>query len=447
MGWFGSAILTANVVTNLINNARTKKDIQRIYQETYDANFKSRAVLALPHLDKTQLLLTSNDSTENDIYDYQASSNTPALDYIWGESGLPENVIISGGNQSERVTATMPFVRKSQQANIPVIALHSGNRELENMIVDNSIAYEFIARGQKYYDAFRALPVDDVAYLLYESMPDDSASPSAEALLRSLLEMLLRVEGKVTFQNLAAYPLVRLMDELNALKSSEAVTNEEFDNISRDYMAGSTEIDSVRTFLNKLNRQADNVFGRATPNTSNIKKMLKINGVIAIDVGTGNNDYIMSLILNHLMFIQSLGQKFVILIDGIPLSKFNKVSDLLRDRVYAISHSDFVSSLYSRGNSGENLFAEMTGPVNTIVLFSHKSGTSSQKWSEHLGKYHKIRIRTNISQTSSFLMGSNTRGISVDESDEPRVRAETISMLPNSLACINGKQGILFAEI
>jgi hypothetical protein len=53
----------------------------------------------------------------------------------------------------------------------------------------------------------------------------------------------------------------------------------------------------------------------------------------------------------------------------------------------------------------------------------------------------------NISQTSQFIMSSNTRGITVDETDEPRVRAETISMMPDSLACIHNNNGTLFAEI
>jgi len=53
----------------------------------------------------------------------------------------------------------------------------------------------------------------------------------------------------------------------------------------------------------------------------------------------------------------------------------------------------------------------------------------------------------NISQTSSFVMSGNTRGISVEEADEPRIRAETISMLSESLACIHNNSGTLFAEI
>ena len=440
-------LMTANVVSTWLTNARTKKDIKRIYKEATEANYVNRGVLAMPHLNKKQLLLTSSDSADNDIYEYQTKSPTPAMDYIWGQSDKPESIIISGGKADERVRAMTPFINKSQNEGTPVIAIHSGNRDLETLIKSNSVACELISSGNLYYDAFRALPVDDIAFLLYETMPDDDVKASAEALIRSILEVLLRTNGKVTFQNIAAFPSAKLMDELNKLKTSGEITADEYISISRDYMAGSPEIDAVRSFLNKLNRQAENVFGKATPNTCNIKKILNNKGIISFDVGISNNDLILTFIINQLMHLQSAGRDFSILIDGIVISRYSMICDLLRGRTYAISHNDFISSLHGGERSAEDLFAEIAGSVNTVVLLNHKSGTSCQKWSEHLGKYHKIRIKMNISQTSSFIMSGNTRGISVDEADEPRVRAETISTLPDSLACIHNNRGTLFAEI
>jgi len=440
-------LMTANVVSTWLTNARTKKDIKRIYKEATEANYVNRGVLVMPHLNKKQLLLTSGDSTDNDIYDYQTKSPTPAMDYIWGQSDKPESIIISGGKADKRVRAMTPFINKSQNQGIPVIAIHCGNRDLETLIKGNSVVCELISSGNLYFDAFRALPVDDIAFLLYETIPDDDVKPCAEALMRSILEVLLRTDGKVTFQNIAAFPSAKLMDELNKLKASGEITSDEFNSISRDYMAGSSEIDAVRSFLNKLNRQVENVFGKPTPNICNIKKILNAKGIIAFDTGIGNNDLILTLLINQLMHLQSAGRDFTILIDGIAISRYSIICDFLCGRTYAISHNDFVSSLHGGEKSAEDLFAEITGDVNALVLFNHKSGTSCQKWSEHLGKYHKIRIKMNISQTNSFIAGGSTRGISVDEADEPRIRAETISTLPESLACIHNNSGTLFAEI
>lgn len=446
-GTMSSSMWTGNMIYTALQKARTKKEVRTIYKQAAEANFQNRSVAVLPNTNKQQLLLISGDSSDNDVLDYQTKSLTPALDYIWGESDEPTGVVVSGGQNEERVRALMPFVHKSQQNNIPVIAIHIGNPELESMINEHSRCCEFVSKDSFYYDVFRGMPVEDMAYLLYETMPDDSASPSAEALIHALLEVVLRTKGTVTFQNLAAFPLPDLKDILDTMQKDGEITAEEYREINRYYMSGSSEIDAVRIFLNRLNRQAEGIYGKITSNTCNIKRMLNYKGVVSLDIGSANNDLIFSLVINHLMLLQSQGRDFSILLDNIPISRFLKVSDLLRGRIYAISHNDFVSSLFGGEKRGEDLFAEITGNVSTLVLFRHTSGSSCQKWSEHLGKYHKIKIRYNISQNSAFMNSSNSRGISVDETDEPRVRAETINKLPGTLACIHGSVGTLLAEI
>lgn len=446
-GIMGVSMWTGNAIHTALQNARTKKEIQQIYTNAANANFQNRSVAVLPSINKQQLLLISGDPSDNDIIDMTSQSATPAIDYIWGDSQNPEGAVVSGGQNDARIRALMPFVTKSQMEDIPLIALHNGNRDLEAMITQNSHDHEFISRNQYYYDVFRGMPVDDMAYLLYETMPDDDASPRAEALLRALLEVDLRKNGMVTFQNLAAFPLANLKDILDAMLNNVEVTVDEHHTIDRDYMAGSSELDAVRIFLNKLNRQAEAIYGKSTTKTCNIKKMLNFKGVIAIDVGGVNNDLFFSLVINHLMLLQSQGRNFSILLDDIPISRFPKVSDLLRGRTYAISHNDFVASLFCGERQGDDLFSEITGNVSTLVLLRHTSGTTCQKWSEHLGKYHKIRIKYNISQNKAFMNSSDSRGISVDETDEPRVRAETLGKLPGTLACIHNTEGTLFAEV
>jgi len=446
-GTMVTSLWTGNAINTALQNARTKREIRAIYQHAIDTNCQNRSVAVLPSVNKQQLLLISGDPSDNDVIDITSKSSTPAIDYIWGESKHPEGVVVSGGQNDARVRALMPFVHKSQQENIPLIAIHSGNRELEAMVKAHSVNCEFISHSQLYYDAFRGMPVDDMVYLLYESMPEDSASPSAEALLQALLEVVLRTKGTVTFHNLAAFPIPDLKTTLDRLQKDGEVTTVEYREINRYYMAGSSELDAVRIFLNRLNRQAEGIYGRPANNICNIKKMLNHQGVIAIDVGGVNNDLVFSLVIKHLMLLQSQGRNFSILLDDIPISRFPKASELLRGRTYAISHNDFISSLFGGDRRGEDLFSEITGNVSTIILFNHTSGTSCQKWSDHLGKYRKIRIKYNISQNRAFMNSSDSRGISVDETDEARVRAETLGKLPGSLACIHNPGGTLFAEV
>lgn len=462
MGWFGTtmgimggvahgataaSMWTGNMIYTGLQNARTKKEIRALYQHASDTNFQNRAVAVLPGISKQQLLLTSGEPDDNDVYDYQSQTSTPALDYIWGESDDPTSMIVSGGQNKERVCALIPFVHKAQVENIPVIALHSGNNDLLQMIKNHSRDYEFISRRDCFYDVFRGLPVDDIAFLLYETMPKDTATPAAESLLRALIEVSLLTDGKITVQNLSSFPLISLKSKIDAMKKAGQLTGDDYDEVNHYCMAGSSDTDAVRIFLNRLNRQFEAVYGKPLSNFSNIKRMLNQKGVIAIDVGSSGNELLVSLVLNHLLLIQSQGKDFAVLLDSLPISKHEKISDVLRGHPYAISCQDFVSSLFGGEKKGDDLFSEITGDVNTTVLFRHASGTTCQKWSEHLGKYRKIRIRYNISQNNAYMNSSNSRGLSVDETDEPRIRAETLGKMADGIACIHSIDGILIAEV
>lgn len=446
-GTASASMWTGNMIYTALQNARTKKEIRTLYKHASDANFQNRAVAILPGISKQQLLLTSGEPDDNDIYDYQSQSNTAALDYIWGENDTPNSVIVSGGQNHERVCALIPFVHKAQAENIPVIVLHTGNKDVERMIQNHSRDNEFISRNYCFYDVFRSMPVDDMAFLLYETMPKDTATPAAESLLRALIEVLLLTDGKITLNNLASFPLITLKTKIDAMQKGGLLNDDEYDEINHYCMAGSSDTDAVRIFLNRLNRQSEAIYGKPTSNYSNIKRMLNQKGVIAIDVGSSGNELLVSLVLNHLLLLQSQGKEFAILLDDIPISRHVKISDLLRGHSYAISNQDFVSSLFGGERRGEDLFSEIIGNVNTIVLLRHASGTTCQKWSEHLGKYRKIRIRYNIAQNNAFMNTSNSRGLSVDETDEPRIRAETLGKLPDGLACIYSIDGILIAEV
>lgn len=446
-GTASASMWTGNMIYTALQNARTKKEIRALYKNASNANFQNRAVAVLPGVSKQQLLLTSGEPNDNDVYDYQSQSGTAALDYIWGETDTPNSVIVSGGQNKERVCALIPFVHKAQAKNIPVIALHTGNADLEHMMQNHSRAAEFISRKGAFYDVFRSMPVDDIAFLLYETMPSGTATPAAESLLRALIEVLLLTDGKITLQNLASFPLITLKGKIDAMYKGGLLNDDEYDEINHYCMAGSSDTDAVRIFLNRLNRQSEAIYGKPLSNFSNTKKMLNQKGVIAIDVGSSGNELLVTLVLNHLLLLQGQGKEFAILLDNIPISKYEKISDLLRGHPYAISNQDFISSLFGGEQRSDDLFSEITGNVNTTVLFRHASGTTCQKWSEHLGKYRKIRIRYNIAQNNAFMNTSNSRGLSVDEADEPRIRAETIGKLADGLACIHSIDGILIAEV
>ncbi|GHU52972.1 hypothetical protein AGMMS49975_09950 [Clostridia bacterium] len=442
-------------VWSTIDNMRTRGDIRRVYQDASNANFENRKVSVVKGMNKQQLLLTQGD--DNDIYDIQTQGNVTAIDYIIGNTNMPDNIVVSGGKIEDRTKALMPFIHMLQQNNVPIIAIHCGNRHLENLINAHSGAYEIISQASLFYDAFRALPGNDIEYILSETILENEKNPKAELLIRTVVEVLLHSEGKVTFQNLSVFPVDKLMDKLNALLKQNAITSNEHADISRDYMSGSTEITTVRSFINKLNRQVSGVYGTTPKNGCNIKKLLNLNGVACVDVGANGNDLLINLALGHIKYLQGLNKEFALVIDGVDTARFPKISTLLRGRKFALSHNDFISSLFGGKEKGEDIFTQLMGDVTKLVLMRHSSGTSCKKWSEHLGTYHKIKVTMSISQSLGHTGGglifggtannANQRGIQVSETDEPRVRAETLSMLPEGVTCVHDSNGSVFIGI
>lgn len=438
---------SSNMVYSGLQNAKTKKDIQALYRHVAEANLQSRALAVVPGLSRTQLLLTSGDADDDDVYDYDADAKNCGLNFIWGSSDEAYSVVVSGGANNDRVNALIPFVNKAQKANKPVIVVHAGNRLLEDMVKNYSRSYELISSKDSYYDVFRGLPVDDILSILYASMPKDNADPAAESLLRALVEVLIVTEAKISVKNLASFPLLSLKSKIDSLKNQGMISEAEYHDINHYCMAGFSKMDAVRLYLNRLSAQVTSVYGSPSSNLSNVKKMLNQKGLIAFDVGNYSNELLVELVLNHIMLIQSQGKDYAVLFDGIPIAKFDKIRDVLRGHFYALSSQDLVSSLFGGDKRGDELFSELTGNINTTVLFRHTSGISCQKWSDYLGKYRKIRIRNNISQTTGFINKNNTRDVSVDEVDEPRVKAETLGKLAGSTACIHSVDGILLAEV
>ena len=463
MGWFsgtlhlmGSAMRGANAVSlwtgNMIytglQNARTKKEVRALYQHAADANFRNRGVTVLPCMDKQALLLTTGEPDDNDVYDLDGSEQTAALDYIWGADDTPDSMIVSGGRNEDRIRALIPFVYKAQTDRPPVsvAVLHCGNRRLEQMLNAYTAGTEIVSRTGVYYDVFRGMPVDDIAGLLYETMPEKSAGPNAEALLRALSAVLLRRDNGITLHSLAAFPVASLKQTADSMFASGQFSKDEYDEISMNYMMGAQEAGAVQVFLHQLSKQAESVCGKPRSAVSNIKRMLTQGMTVVLEVGRSGTELLTALIAHHLELLRLQNRSFVLVLDDLPLGRCPELCSLLRGGAYAVSSQDFIASLHGT-QQGDDLFAEITGGVRTTVLFRHSSGLSCQKWSEHFGKYRKIRIRQTLTQTNAYMNTSNSWGLSVDEQDEPRIRAETVGRLADGAACIHSIDGILIADV
>ena len=234
---------------------------------------------------------------------------------------------------------------------------------------------------------------------------------------------------------------------LSSLLSKGIIDKDEYDRLNGYFLAGSAELNTVRLFLSNLYRESVSVYGSANTLRSNVRAVINKKGTLSIDVGNTANVNITSLVVSHLFYLQSQGKQFVVLLDGLPIASCPRINDLLRYCTYAVSSNDFISSISGGKIPRDELFTEITGSVTRTVLFAHTSGVSAGKWSEYLGTYKKIRIRSSISNSTSYDSSNYSKGLSVDEKDEARVPPGTFALLPPKWACIYSAEGILFAQI
>lgn len=442
---------TSQAIFNMMQRSRTKRDIKLLYQQVSDANFAHRGVYLLPGGQSKQQLRLISGNDENDVYDYTPARNQEPGDvgwqFVYGSTDDPEGTIVSGGSPGDRVAALVPFVVKAREAGLPLIALHYGNTRLEKMLSFWSNDCEMVSRQFCFYDAFRGMPPEDIAHILFQSMPENLATPAAYTLLQAVTEIMAYTENNTDLETLAKFPILSIGSTLQALLSKGIIDKDEYDRLNGYFLAGSAELNSVRLFLSNLCRESVSVYGNTNNRRSNVRAVINQKGTLSIDVGSTANVNLTSLVVSHLYYLQSQGKQFVVLLDGLPIASCIRINDLLRNCTYAVSNNDFISSVSGGKIPRDELFTEITGSVKRTVLFAHTSGVSAGKWSEYLGTYKKIRIRSSISNSTSYDSTNYSKGLSMDEKDEARVPAGTFALLPPKWACIYSAEGILFAQI
>ena len=429
------------VVTGKVAFSLTEK----ILSEIRDSSLKRKAartsehnrmVFVTPDIDEREIFL-SDDVLCDDI----GVKNISAYDFI-SEQGLTPKLIVSGGNDSERSRAFLPFIVNSVKNNIPLLVIHNENNDLAKMTENNFTYSENISKRNNYYHVFGGMQTDDIIDLLCKVMK--SQDKNTVPLLRSVIECLIAKEGAVTVDNLAAFSIEDLPDELDKLLSEKNISYSEHDEILSHYRAaGPSSRNEVRVFLNKLKGEFNAIFGTPSGRKRvNFKTAIKHKGAIIINVNEGTQETAIKLMLQHFLFLQRHGRKFNILIDKIPISDFPDFINLLRGGSYSAGHEDFIFSLCG---GQQNLLNElMSGGV--IILFRN-SFNASIKWSEYLGKYKKIEAKQSFTQHGSMLDFSSSKSIHEVKTENPRILSATLSGLPDGFSCISKNNEILIARI
>ena len=444
--------ITASGTFAVIRNAVTSLQEGRRIRRTELASKNSRRVWVSASVDKSILCL-NDDPYFDDTETISDENGEPALSYLSGESELPESVIISGGIYKDRCKALIPFIFKSQKNNMPLVVIYNSDSELEAMIAGYCKVYEIISYDKAYCDIFAGLLSDDIVRLICDTIDKDKPKDNMESLLRALVNVVFTRRPDACVDDMASFPIDKLRDEIKRLNTLGVITNGECANWLADYDAGSSAKVPVSTFLNNLNTDFKCLFGQVRTKRANIKRVLNNRGVVMIDIGKGNSELAVKLLVNYFLLLDKNGRKFHVILDDLPIAKFPEFGELIRGRTYAINHRDFIASLSlfhlknNNENNSDELFMSLMCDVAAVSIFYHNSMASCRKWSEYFGTYKKIKIQKEHTRSGGLFEYNRTDALAEHEQDLPRIRDLSIARLPSGVACVYRSEGIFIGSI
>jgi len=363
-----------------------------------------------------------------------------AADALFPPQACKDSVIISGGNQGERLYICEGILRNAYDAKHPIIILHTANGAMENIIARNGFGTVVSARN-KMFDAFTSFEFNEI----YQAVTDTCKSkydikPAGRYVLQVAYDLLMNRGKKPYFSSFANCPYFKLSDTIAKRLSSGAITQDEADKLNSILLTGQAECPKIDTFFNDMKSQIDYL---SAPDPASVKAVsvlsaIKKNQILCIDMRSSSNVMLMELIVNSLIIAMNRGYDFSLVIDDIAFVNNDMLKNMLCQKS---NHHNIILSkdLYALTGGKEDIFAAIIGEAEKTVLFSHSSSISCDKWSRYVGEYDKIDVSQshNSGWSQSSKWGFNTNnGQTETLKREAKVKPEQINRLSQNEAFI-----------
>jgi len=355
------------------------------------------------------------------------------LDVAFPPESYHENMIISGGNVSDRLGVSERIIKNCSLQGRSMIVLHLGNGGLEKIIARNGFG-AVANKSSKCFDAFTSFELQEICQVVLDTCRARyDIKPAGRYILQIVHELLASRGMRPWFSNYASFPFHQLADEINNARASGAITPGAADNLDRLLAMGQSECAKIDSFFYDMKAQMSHI---ATPdaNTTGGKSILsaiKRKEILCIDLNSSANTMLVELIVHSLTIAMSRGYEFSLFLDDVAIANNEPLKNILFQKS---NHNNIVCSkdLYSLLGGRDDVFTTLAGEVDKTVLFSHGSQISCEKWSKFIGEYEKIDVshnrNTGLSQSSKWGVNTNY-GQTDTRKKEYKIKPEEISRL------------------
>jgi hypothetical protein len=378
--------------------------------------------------------ITRNNEARRNITRYEPSDIEA---FIESDAQLG-SYIVSGGIPTNRSRVASSIVACSLSQNIPVIVLHEGNIELENMIdvaTDFTTNKVIIARNTSVYDPFYNRSNQEICNLIINSAQQTfRISAIGQQYIVGIIEFIKSKNIPPFCEMLVRCPYDDLFNKIDDALVNGYITDQKAIQIRNQLMQGQNERANVQTFFSQLAYQGAGVLSnKGSRNFAvNIKTAVEHNGMLMIDIGSSTNDILLNLIVNEVKEVLAAGKKIMLVLDGININSnevLSKVIKSLSSRCLTTMLSDDV---YSMLGADDNLFNSFVGNASKCIVFSHSMGVSCNKWSEVFGYYDVDKVSQNTGTNQNYQWGygfGSSNSISVATNREFIVKPEELARL------------------
>ena len=369
--------------------------------------------------------------------------NTP-VGLIFPLNSYNDNIIISGGNNKDRLLICEEIIKNAYNANHSIIILHTSNLELENIIIQNNYGITINNRN-KIYDAFTSFEFNEIVQIVNDICKSKyDIKPAGRYVLQVVYELLQSRGKRPYFSSFANCPYFKLSDNIISRLNSGSISQDMADKLNSLLLTGQSECPKIDTFFNDMKSQIDYI---SAPDPGSIKAVsiltaIKKNQILCIDLRSSVNAMLIELIVNSLIIAMNRGYNFSLLIDDISFINNEMLKNVICQKS---NHKKIIISkdLYALTGGKEDVFSALIGESDRTVLFSHSSNISCDKWAKYIGEYEKIDVSYN---NNSGWNQSGKWGFNTNAGQTETLKRE-FKVKPEQINCLSQNKAIIYDNI
>lgn len=321
---------------------------------------------------------------------------------------------------------------------MPVIILHEGDSHLEHVLEQNfssSNQYRGISSSFPCFEPFYDLSPIEIARETLETAPKDyDLKSNAQFYIEALCEYLHYAGRRPSFKMLSTCPHAQMFDKVDYLEQQGVISATVSQELKSKLMMGQTECYKLSNFWGSFRMESASLMyhPKSGFRPANIITALKQRQILCIDISSVANQILMNTIFYQLRLALQHGMAYTLIIDSLPLASNEMYMNFIKSASGKVNRLIATDDLYAMLGGDDNLFSALVGNIDTVIICSHTSGKSAEKWSEFLGRYDKYERSYNRTRGGSrspfspFSSSNNSRSVSISKNREYVVNPEQL---------------------